>query len=173
LNVPVTVRRVPGFRPSGDERRAAPEGAGGGHKSRSLRAYVHGEISLLRAAGIKCTVAWLAVAIWMGVIFWLSAIPSLHSSFEPLSDGLLRKGAHIGEYALLMWLLARALQLSSIHDNTALWAAVLLSLLYAVTDEWHQTFVPGREGTLRDVLIDGVGIIGMYTWERWRAPSPP
>ena len=109
----------------------------------------------------------------MGVIFWLSAIPALHSSFEPVSDGLLRKGAHIAEYALLVWLLVRALQLSSIRGATALWVAVPLSLLYAVTDEWHQTFVPGREGTLRDVLIDGVGIIGMYAWARWRAPSPP
>jgi VanZ family protein len=109
----------------------------------------------------------------MGVIFWLSAIPSLHSPFEPLYDVLLRKGAHMGEYALLVWLLARALQLSSVQHRTALGMAVLLCLVYAVTDEWHQTFVPGREGTLRDVVIDGVGMVGMYTWGYWRAPSPP
>jgi VanZ family protein len=125
----------------------------------------------MKIAGVKCTVAWIAVFLWMGVIFWLSAIPSLHSPFDPFHDFLLRKGAHICEYALLAWLLARALRLSSVHHRTALGVVVLISFLYAVTDEWHQMFVPGREGTLRDVLIDGVGILGMYTWERWRTPS--
>ena len=127
----------------------------------------------MRVASVKCTAVWVTVVMWMGVIFWLSAIPSLHSPFEPLYDVLLRKAAHMGEYALLMWLLAQALQLSSVQRTTALWVAVLLSLLYAVTDEWHQTFVPEREGTLRDVLTDGVGIIGMYIVGRWRASSAP
>jgi VanZ family protein len=126
----------------------------------------------LRAAGVKCTVTWVGVIIWIGGDL-LALGYALHSPFEPLSDVLLRKGAHMGEYALLVWLLARALRLSSVQPLTALGVAVLLSLLYAVTDEWHQTFVPGREGTLRDVVIDGVGIIGMYTWRRWRTPSPP
>ncbi len=67
---------------------------------------------------------------------------------------LVRKAAHLCEYALLaglIWLLMRA------YGRERRWLAVLLAVLYAVTDEVHQAFVPGRTGLARDVLIDAVG----------------
>jgi VanZ family protein len=40
--------------------------------------------------------------------------------------------------------------------------AMLIATLYACSDEWHQTFVPGREGTVHEVVIDSVGIVGAW-----------
>lgn len=91
---------------------------------------------------------WLPVAVWAGVIFALSAIPSLSTGLG-LWDTILRKGAHLTEYAILAALLRRALG----SEVAALAAAVA----YAGTDELHQTFVRGRHGSPVDVAIDGIG----------------
>jgi VanZ family protein len=92
---------------------------------------------------------WLPIVVWAAVIFALSSIPSLGTGLGTW-DLLLRKLAHITEYAVLAFLLRRA-----VATPVAFAAAVL----YAVSDEFHQTFVRGREGRPRDVLIDAVGIV--------------
>jgi VanZ family protein len=107
---------------------------------------------------------WLAVALWMGVIFALSATPSLASPFEPFFDFIIRKLAHIGEYGLLTALLFSALRTHITREGHALFIAVLVAVSYAFSDEWHQTFVPGREGSLRDVGIDALGVVGISLW---------
>jgi len=107
---------------------------------------------------------WLAVVLWMGVIFALSAIPSLSSPFEPYHDFVLRKFAHMAEYGVLTVLLFRALRTHVTCKTQALLMAALLAVLYAFSDEWHQTFVPGREGSLRDVGIDGLSVVGVSLW---------
>jgi VanZ family protein len=99
--------------------------------------------------------------LWMGVIFTLSAIPSLSSPFEPFYDVILRKFAHIAEYAILTALLFWALQVHLASRTYGLFMAVVIALLYAFSDEWHQSFVPGREGSLRDVGTDSLGVIGV------------
>jgi VanZ family protein len=89
----------------------------------------------------------------MVVIFILSAQPAGgHHAWWVI---LLRKLGHIGGYALLTgaWWWA----LSGVVDRPLLWA-VGISLAYACTDEYHQTFVRGREGTPRDVGIDAIGM---------------
>jgi len=101
---------------------------------------------------------WLLVFVWAGLIFFLSNQPYLKSDLPNQWDFILRKIAHITEYAILAWLLIRALQ-----GNKLTWGqltlAVVLSILYAVSDEYHQTFVLGREGTFRDVSIDSFGVL--------------
>jgi VanZ family protein len=94
--------------------------------------------------------AWLPVALWAAVIFTLSSLPSLDSGLGTW-DIVLRKLAHLAEYAILGALLYRALRREP--------AAVVLGSLYAVTDEVHQTFVSGREGSPVDWLIDTVGVV--------------
>jgi VanZ family protein len=75
-------------------------------------------------------------------------------------DLVLRKIAHAGEYAVLGALLLRA--------TSAPLPAIALGVLYAVSDEVHQTFVPGRQGSARDVLIDAVGVVaGVALCQRW------
>ena len=86
---------------------------------------------------------WLPVVAWAAVIFALSSIPSLGTGLGTW-DLLLRKLAHAAEYAVLGALLVRALGRAAL--------AVAAGVLYAVTDEVHQTFVPGREGAVLDVL---------------------
>jgi len=104
---------------------------------------------------MRSLAAWVLVLAWAGVIFTLSSIPSLAVT-EGLVDLLLRKAAHMTEYALLTILLIRALGQSGVARPVP-WAAGL-AVAYAISDEFHQSFVPGRAGLPRDVLIDAVGI---------------
>jgi VanZ family protein len=107
---------------------------------------------------------WSAVVLWMGAIFALSATPSIATPLEPLYDFTFKKVAHVTVYAILTVLLFRALRFHITHKGRALLTAALVAVLYAFSDEWHQTFVPGREGTLRDVGIDAIGAVGMSMW---------
>jgi VanZ family protein len=91
---------------------------------------------------------WLPVLLWAGLIFGVSGIPSLNSGLGTL-DEILRKSAHVTEYALLALLLWRAVR----DDGIAFFGTVL----YAVTDEFHQSFVFGRKGAPRDVVFDAIG----------------
>jgi VanZ family protein len=87
----------------------------------------------------------------MGVIFFFSAQPDLSTGLGTW-DLILRKAAHMAEYGLLWFLWYRALAVGSP------WPAVAITLVYAATDEFHQTFVEGRHGTPVDVLIDAAGV---------------
>lgn len=107
---------------------------------------------------------WLGVIIWAGLIFFLSSIPNLESGLA--NDFILRKLAHMFEYFVLTWLLYSALSnhyLQSEKKHPPHWQALLfvllLAVLYATSDELHQTFVLDRSGNLRDVAIDSVGIV--------------
>jgi VanZ family protein len=105
--------------------------------------------------------AWLPVAVWAAVIFTLSSIPSLDSGLGTW-DTVLRKLAHLAEYAVLGALLYRALRREP--------AAIALGSLYAVTDEVHQAFVSGRQGSPLDWLIDTVGVVAGALLLSWRGP---
>jgi VanZ family protein len=114
---------------------------------------------------------WLPVGIWAGLIFYLSSIPTLHSGFS-LLDFVLRKCAHVTEFAIFTTLLMRALR-GTKHAwpwrRSAIVAGVF-ALLYAMSDEFHQSFVPGRGPSPIDVMIDGVGILlAIYVLKRIRA----
>jgi VanZ family protein len=103
---------------------------------------------------------WLPVALWAAVIFALSSIPSLSSGLGSW-DLFLRKGAHLTEYAILALLLSRALQREM--------PAFALGVLYAISDEFHQSFVRGRHAAPLDVAIDSIGLlIGLTAWRRLR-----
>jgi VanZ family protein len=96
------------------------------------------------------------VLVWAGVIFAFSSIPSLSSGLGTW-DYVLRKCAHLTEYAILAVLLVRA-------TGSYRWA-FLLAVAYAGTDEFHQTFVRGRHGSPIDVGIDAAGaLIGIALW---------
>lgn len=69
----------------------------------------------------------------------------------------IRKGARLFEYAVLGILLYRAVQTSGISRGRVLTLSLLLSFLYASSDEWHQSFTMNRTPLFTDVLIDSVG----------------
>jgi VanZ family protein len=120
-------------------------------------ARIEGEYSAVNTAVV---LRWLAVVAWAAVIFALSSIPSL-STHLGTWDLLLRKCAHMTEYAILAVLLVLA------TGSRA--AAFALAVAYACSDEWHQTFVRGRHGSPVDVGIDAVGVlIGLWALSRTR-----
>lgn len=94
----------------------------------------------------------LAPLALMGLIFYLSA----QESVGPELPAWTRIVAHFTEYALLAALWSWALAPAA--GRAALPAAAAISLLYAVGDEWHQSFVPGRDADPFDVLVDAAGI---------------
>jgi VanZ family protein len=103
---------------------------------------------------------WLPPALWAGVIFILSAQPSLPHYPDTLLDLILKKAAHMIEYGILASLLWRALSRGQGALSRSAWVtAFVVSVLYAASDEYHQTFVPGRNGTPVDVGIDTVGAL--------------
>ena len=104
---------------------------------------------------------WLPVVLWAGLIFTLSAIPGLGTGLGTW-DLVLRKLAHMAEYAVLGALLVRAVQREPL--------AALIGSAYAVTDEVHQAFVTGRHASPLDWLIDTAGVIaGVLLYTRWAA----
>jgi VanZ family protein len=100
---------------------------------------------------------WAPVILWMGVIFFISSIPHLKSPFE--WDYLYRKAAHVAEYVILAVLLCRAWRGSGVRAPAYVLLALGTAVLYAMTDEFHQGFVPGRTASALDVLIDSTGCL--------------
>jgi VanZ family protein len=106
--------------------------------------------------------------------------PFLHWLLPNLSDASIkdvvsaaRKCAHLTEYAVLAFLVWRARR-KPLWRQTSPWQwrpaieALWVTMFYAATDEFHQTFIPSREGCLRDVIIDSSGaVIGLIVL--WRA----
>ena len=100
---------------------------------------------------------WLPVLAWAALIFAMSSVPDLGTGLGGW-DLALRKLAHLAEYAILGALLARAVRRSGL--------AFALGTLYAVSDEVHQAFVPGRMGSPIDVAIDAFGVaVGVALWQ--------
>ena len=110
--------------------------------------------------GGRRVAVWLPVLGWALLIFALSSIPSLGTGLG-VWDLVLRKLAHLVEFAILGALLVRALE--------RLPAAVALGSAYAASDELHQLFVPGRAGTVYDWALDTVGVAaGALLYARMR-----
>ena len=112
---------------------------------------------------MKAVKLWLPVLIWTVIIFCLSNIPNFQSGLS--NDFILRKIAHFVEYFILVFLLFRAFKgsLNAGTFNSYIYSSTL-SLGFAVSDEIHQLFVPGRTGCVRDVLIDAAGILSFYAF---------
>lgn len=122
---------------------------------------------------------------WMGVIFYFSSQPAVQSAglsggilkkiqelvaavpvmgeafLEGFTEHILRKGAHMTEYAVLgvLLMLCMCQYLPERKRKFRLPLALITGILYAGSDEFHQTFVPGRSGELKDVMLDSVGVL--------------
>lgn len=108
---------------------------------------------------MKLLYRWLPLLVWMALIYLASDQPSGELPDYGQWDLVVKKSGHFFGYAVLALLARRA----GLHPL----AAVMLAGLYATTDEWHQSFVPGRNGSPVDVLIDVVGaIMGVLLWSR-------
>lgn len=106
----------------------------------------------------RWTRLWTPVALWAGLILYVSSIPHLDSGLP--YDFILRKCAHAAEYFILSYLIYRAIRYASwIRGHHQFIFVAVAAFSYAILDETHQTFVIGRHGSPWDVLIDGVGVL--------------
>ena len=117
---------------------------------------------------------WLPAICWMALVFFmstraggsdqsgslLSGLFGLSGYWLDVANGILRKCAHVTEYAILSalcyWALRRA---HGLTRRGAVAGGILLAMVYACSDEIHQLFVPGREGRVQDWLMDTTGAL--------------
>ena len=121
---------------------------------------------------------WLPVLLWMVFIFVGSSdlmsaehtsrflVPFLRWVVPDISDAVIatiqlfiRKCAHLTEYAILAAFLLRAVRRSQELFARATVTAFILAVVYAVFDEWHQSFVPSRTASPYDVAVDTAGAV--------------
>ena len=100
---------------------------------------------------------WLPPILWGLVIFSFSSFPVGSAAEIYWKDFIVKKTAHIVEYGILATLLYRAIVNSDVEKRKAMWVSILIAFLYGLTDEFHQSFIPGREPRIRDVIIDTIG----------------
>lgn len=98
---------------------------------------------------------WTAVVVWAGIIFYLSSMSEFR--LRP-KTGLIPNIAHFAEYAMLTFLLIRALRIHGLNVRRAAVIAAFAGLLYAGSDEFHQSFVRNRTPSAADLLVDALGI---------------
>ncbi len=116
---------------------------------------------------------WLPVVAWMATIFFLSAQPDLPHPSSGWLDWVISSAAHLFMFAVLAILWARALG----RGRRSWLIAVGLTCLYALSDEFHQLFVPGRHADPWDLAFDALGAVlgvGGWAWlERriWMSPK--
>ena len=110
---------------------------------------------------IKKISSWVLVVLWSGIIFYFSSVPNLKISQFGFLDFVLRKAAHITEYVVLCIFYIRALKnTTKLSDKKVYLLSVIFSIIYAITDEIHQSFVPTRGGNhIIDILFDTIGVV--------------
>jgi VanZ family protein len=103
---------------------------------------------------------WVPAIVWMAVIFGLSSVSGLRVSEDAAIDRPIRASAHLFAFGLLAALLLLALAGRQRPQARHVVVAYVLTLIYAMTDELHQAFVPDRNGRPQDVAIDAIGAAG-------------
>lgn len=94
----------------------------------------------------------------MAVIFELSSRSTLPKP-RNLSSEALSLGGHFGAYAVLAVCLWWALGMADLASGKRALLAFAGAVLYGVSDEWHQSFVPGRTPDPRDIAVDAIGAL--------------
>jgi len=103
---------------------------------------------------------WLPVFLWAGVIFALSSIQQITVAEFFIWDFAAKKVAHLTEYAVLYALFLRATE-----KNWVL--SFVMTMVYAASDEIHQSYVPGRTAAVYDLAFDfsGASISAYIIWK--------
>lgn len=118
---------------------------------------------------------FIPAIVMFGVIWYLSDQPGLKSDYTPIIDFFLRKGAHILEYLILYLALFWGFwgkNFNSLSHKTFLLIntkTFCIGFIATLLDEWHQTWVIGREGKPLDIAFDLIGFLLAYIilWAIW------
>lgn len=116
----------------------------------------------IESSGLSSNITEKILSI-MQDLFYIQQDTTIGSVFFHIIEIIIRKAAHITEYAILSITIAYALYAYGRRRwKLILWSEVV-SIIYAITDEFHQLFIPGRSGQITDVFIDGCGaFIGCF-----------
>ena len=123
----------------------------------------------------KLIIYWLPTLFWCTLIFILSSKPTTQASYFDLIDFIIKKSAHIFIYAMLYFLVFRAVNEVKIEfinkrikikytSGSSFFIPFLFCLLYAISDEYHQSFIPGRTARIRDIGFDFIGMFIAYKY---------
>ncbi len=106
---------------------------------------------------------WLPTLFWAMSMFVLSSLPGADFSGEKDTNFLIRKSLHLIEYLILCLCFFRGTKKISL--------SVLYSIMYAVFDELHQSFIPTRTGRVSDIVIDATSVIltGLFLWKYFQS----
>ena len=107
-------------------------------------------------AVFNAVLRWLPAIAVMVVIFMLSSIPSDEVPNFGFFDSVVKNGGHFLGYALLGLAYNYALP-RRLSQKANIVLVIVLALLYALSDEFHQSFVPGRSPSWSDIAVDGLG----------------
>ena len=112
---------------------------------------------LIESLKIKVSrfLSWLPVLVWMGLIFYGSSRQRIKVADQFWLNFLFFKSLHLLEYGILFLLW----HLPFYNQPYRSRLAAFLAIGYGISDEIHQTLVPTREGRLRDVFIDALGVV--------------
>lgn len=120
-----------------------------GEGSETFPIFIFGMLSVVRRAGF-----WLPPLLYMAAIFHFS---SESQPMPALTEHVWDKLLHLTEYAGLGLLWCRALRSEGVGWSAAIALAAVAVMLYGASDEWHQSFVPLRDSSVRDWLADMLG----------------
>ena len=96
---------------------------------------------------------------WLVLIYGLSDQSQLADIEDEITERVVYKLAHVLAYAVLAWLWWRVLAPQRQATWLVLPMAWVLSILYGISDEIHQLYVPGRSGRVADVLFNAAGAL--------------
>lgn len=117
---------------------------------------------------------WLPPILWALVIFLFSSQPTTKASGIHWQDFIIKKTAHVTEYFVFTILLFRAFKNSGRTVKNALLVSAVLAIVYALTDEFHQSFTPGRDPRLRDIGFDTLGaLVATFTVGKYLPKASP
>lgn len=140
---------------------------------------------LLKSKKAVSIISWLMVIGWMLLIVSFSSDPAdisdrksqavlerVEPAVEKMEESLkiqiadngrlhfyVRKNAHMFNYFVLAVLMATCLRMSGVRGYRSYLIAYIVVTLFSAVDEYYQTFIPGRSGEVRDVLVDNVGVV--------------
>lgn len=110
---------------------------------------------------------WAPIAMWMALIFFLSSQSTLPLPGVDWLDELIRIVGHFTEYAVLGFLVSRAVATDAAWSIRRMGSVLIVCGFYALSDEWHQSSVPGRDASLFDFVVDSLGAtVGCLVYRR-------
>lgn len=108
----------------------------------------------MRARSYGRSIAWPVVVAWMGALFFLSSLPSPP---QTLAFDFGDKIAHAAAFGVLGCFLSFARLPYPLGSLNRVMLVTVLVIAYGVSDEFHQSFVPGRDSSATDIVADGIG----------------